>query len=79
MVKYKIGIQLLPGAFKPSAIIVFNCKLNEIMYESWIQTEDIINFFKDLAIPTVGTSIKISTKHPTLIDLKNMGYHVSEV
>lgn len=79
MEKYKIGIKLLAGLDKPSAIIVFNCQLNEIMYESWIQTEDIINFFDDLAIPTVGTSIKISAKHPTLIELKNMGYNVSEV
>lgn len=79
MIKYKIGIQLVGEGNYSSTIIIFNCNRSEIMYESWIQIDDIINLFDDLKVPTTGTSIKISQKHPVLIDLKNMGYNVSEV
>ena len=76
MAKYKVGLQLIG---KASAIIVLNSIKNEIVYESWIQTEDIIDFFKDLSIPVIGTVVKISKRHPSLIELKNMGYSISEI
>jgi hypothetical protein len=79
MIKYKIGIQLVGEGDYSSAIIVFNCNRSEITYDSWIQTGDILNLFEDFKVPAIGTLIKISKSHPVFIELKNMGYTVSEV